>query len=49
VGIYHETYIVRPGEVESLYVEMPTGFGLGGVVGMKPVTPKTETARERKG
>jgi hypothetical protein len=49
VGIYHETYIVRPGEVESLYVDMPTGFGLGGVVGVTSVTPKTETARERKG
>jgi hypothetical protein len=49
VGIYHETYIVRPGEVESLYVDMPSGFGLGGVVGVTSVTPKTETARERKG
>ena len=49
VGIFHETYIVRPGEVESLYVDMPTGFGLGGVVGVTSVTPKTETARERKG
>jgi hypothetical protein len=49
VGIYHETYVIRPGEVESLYVDMPNGFGLGGAVGMKPVTPKTETARERKG
>jgi hypothetical protein len=28
---------------------MPADFGLGGAVGMKPVTPKTETARERKG
>jgi len=35
--------------VESLYVDMPTGFGLGGAVGTKPVTTKTETARERKG
>jgi hypothetical protein len=49
VGIFHETYIVRPGEVETLYVDMPADFGLGGAVGAKPVTPKTETARERKG
>jgi hypothetical protein len=49
VGIFHETYIVRPGEVETLYADMPADFGLGGAVGMKPVTPKTETARERKG
>ena len=46
VGIFHETYIVRPGEVETLYVDMPADFGLGGAVGAKPVTPKTETARE---
>jgi hypothetical protein len=49
VGIFHETYIVRPGEVETLYADMPADFGLGGAVGAKPVTPKTETARERKG
>jgi hypothetical protein len=49
VGIFHETYIVRPGEVETLYADMPADFGLGGAVGMKLVTPKTETARERKG
>ena len=48
-GIYHETYVVRPGEVESLYVDMPTEFGLGGAIGTKPVTSKSETARERKG
>ena len=49
VGIFHETYIVRPGEVETLYADTPADFGLGGAVGTKPVTPKTETARERKG
>ena len=49
VGIYHETYVIRPGEVKSLYVDMPAGFGLGGAVGAKPITPKTETVRERKG
>ncbi len=49
VGIFHETYVIRPGEIESLYVDMPVSFGLGGAVGAKPVTPKTETARERKG
>jgi hypothetical protein len=49
VGIYHETYVIHPGQVESLYADMPANFGLGGVVGMKPVTSKSETARERKG
>ena len=49
VGIFHETYVVRPGEVESLYVDMPANFGLGGAVGSVPVGPRTESARERKG
>jgi hypothetical protein len=49
VGIYHETYVVRPGEVESLYVDMPTGFGLGGAVGTSQVGSHTESARQRKG
>ena len=49
VGIFHETYVVRPGDVESLYVDMPADFGLGAVVGTVPVGPRTESARERKG
>ena len=49
VGIFHETYVVRPGEVESLYVDMPARFGLGGAVGVRSVSTKTETARQRKG
>ena len=49
VGIYHETYIVRPGEVESLYVDMPEGFGLGGAVGTALVGSRYESARQRKG
>jgi hypothetical protein len=48
VGIYHETYVVRPGEVESLYVDMPEGFGLGGAVGTRTVGNRSESARERK-
>jgi len=49
VGIFHETYVVRPGDVESLYADMPADFGLGGAVGSAPVGPRTESARERKG
>ena len=49
VGIYHETYVIRPGEVESLYVDMPANFGLGGAVGSVPVGSRTESARARKG
>jgi len=49
VGIYHETYVIRPGEVESLYVDLPANFGLGGAVGSVPVGRRTESARARKG
>jgi hypothetical protein len=35
--------------VESLYVDMPANFGLGGAVGSVPVGPRTESARARKG
>ena len=49
VGIFHETYVVRPGEVESLYVDMPADFGLGGAVGATAINAQKETARERKG
>lgn len=48
VGIFHETYVVRPGDVESLYVDMPVDFGLGGAVGSGPVGSHTESARQRK-
>jgi hypothetical protein len=49
VGIYHETYVIRPREVESLYADMPEGFGLGGAVGTVQVGSGTESARQRKG
>jgi hypothetical protein len=49
VGIFHETYVVRPGEVESLYVDMPADFGLGGAVGTTAINVQSETARERMG
>jgi len=43
------TYVVRPGEVESLYADMPADFGLGGAVGRVPVGSHTDSARQRKG
>ncbi len=48
VGIFHETYTVAPGTVESLYVDVPAGFGLGGAVGTVPVTGALRTARQRR-
>jgi hypothetical protein len=49
VGIFHETYVVRPDEVESLYVDIPADFGLGGAVGTTAINVQSETARERMG
>jgi hypothetical protein len=47
VGIFHETYVVAPGNVESLYVNMPGDFGLAGAVGGAPVGSGREVARDR--
>jgi len=49
VGIFHETYTAQPGSIESLYVDIPAGFGLGGALGSAPVTRSTTTARQRRG
>ena len=47
VGLFHETFTVQPGTAESLYVDMPDGFGLGGAVGMVPIGGSLNAARER--
>jgi hypothetical protein len=47
VGIFHETFVVAPGAIESLYVDVPA-FGLGGAVGTIPVSGSLEGARGRK-
>lgn len=47
VGIWHETYRVRAGDYESIYVNMPA-FGLGRVGQLLDVAPgKREGARDR--
>jgi hypothetical protein len=46
VGIWHETYMVAPGQYESIYANMPR-FGLGGAGQHLPVTGRTDGARER--
>jgi hypothetical protein len=48
VGIFHETFLVGPGTAESLYVDVPADFGLGGAVGRVPVTGSLQTARQRR-
>ncbi len=48
VGIWHETYLVRAGEYETLYSGMPL-FGLAKAGRRAAVTAETESARERLG
>ncbi|WP_392542650.1 monooxygenase family protein [Oryzobacter telluris] len=48
VTIWHETYTVPPGGVESIY-SGPKPFGLAGLSGTMPVGRRGETARERMG
>ncbi len=48
VGVFHETYRVGPGSVETLYANMPP-FGLGQAVGMAPVASRGQAAARRMG
>ncbi len=46
VGIWHETYAVRPGSFESIYYGMPR-FGLGKVGELVPAVGHMNQARDR--
>lgn len=46
VGIWHETYVVQPGQYESIYVNMPV-FGLAAATRHVPATGHRDTARGR--
>lgn len=46
VGIWHETYVVAPGNFENIYVNMPA-FGLGKVGTLLPASGSRETANDR--
>ena len=48
VGIFHETYLVKAGQYETLYSGMPP-FGLGKATTLVPVTAATSSARKRLG
>lgn len=48
VGIWHETYRVRPGDLESIYNNMPL-FGLGKATRQVPAQGHRESARDRMG
>ena len=46
VGIWHETYLVKPGQYEAVYSGMPP-YGLGKAGRLIPATGKREDARTR--
>jgi hypothetical protein len=46
VGIWHETYVIRPGSCETIYHNMPA-FGLGRVGSLVPATGHYQHAQER--
>ncbi|MDQ2963367.1 MAG: DUF4188 domain-containing protein [Pseudomonadota bacterium] len=46
VGIWHETYRVRPGDYECIYNNMPL-FGLARATAAVPATGRFESARNR--
>jgi Domain of unknown function (DUF4188) len=48
VGIWHETYLVQPGQSESIYVNMPVS-GLAAATNHVPAVGRKETARRRLG
>ena len=47
VGIWHETYVVRPGSYETIYNNMPP-YGLGRVGRLVPATGNLELAGARR-
>lgn len=46
VGVWHETYKVRPGTYENIYANMPL-FGLGKAGSVHPISEKYEYASQR--
>jgi Monooxygenase af470-like len=48
VGIWHETYAIRPGQYEVIYANMPP-FGLGRVGTLVPATGPLHQAADRLG
>lgn len=46
VGVFHETYVVRPGDYEAVYVNMPA-FGLAKAGQLVPAIGRMESATGR--
>lgn len=47
VGVFHETYVVKPGTVETIYSNLPTDILLGAAVGTTPIGRTAESSRQR--
>lgn len=45
VGIWHETYLLKPEDCENIYRDMPA-FGLGGAFGVAPATARMGGLRD---
>ncbi|HTC84537.1 MAG TPA: DUF4188 domain-containing protein [Rhizomicrobium sp.] len=45
VGIWHETYILKPEDCENIYRDMPA-FGLGGAIGVRPAITRMGGLRD---
>lgn len=45
VGIWHETYLLKPEDCENIYRDMPA-FGLGGAFGLLPATARMGGLRD---
>jgi hypothetical protein len=43
VGVWHETYVVEPGNYENIYVNMPP-FGLGKIGALSPAIGGLQSA-----
>lgn len=46
IGVWHETYVVRPGSYETIYANMPL-FGLAAVTNHVPVGRRGDASRQR--
>ena len=46
IGIWHETYIIQPGQHENIYINMPF-TGLGQVIPLQPISKKSQAYRQR--
>lgn len=47
VGVFHETYVMKPGTVEAIYSNLPTDILLGAAVGTEAIGRSAETSRQR--